>query len=406
MADDHKGLTYKTTPKTAFVKPHELDTHSLTCIVMKKNNYPEVSVLKTRPSLERIQPYKPGKPIEQLVREYGITGEIIKLASNENPLGPSPNALAALSHALTEVHLYPDNSCYALINRLSEIHETPPDYITVGNGSVEIILQAALACLEPNDETIMSEVSFIMYPIATHIAGAVPVKIPVKDYKHDLEAILAAITDKTKIIFIDNPNNPLGSVISRSQMDAFIERMPDHVLVVLDEAYYEYIGSMDYPRSLHYVHAGRNVLVLRTFSKIYGLAGLRVGYGLANPEIIHALSKVRLPFSVNRPAQIAALAALDDEKHIDESRALNEKGKMYLAKEFERLGLEYIPPYGNFVFVRFPCETGPIYKALERRGIIVRPVGDKNALRITIGTPQQNKRLIASLEKILKGKDP
>jgi len=358
-------------------------------------------VLKTRPSLERIQPYKPGKPIEQLVREYGITGEIIKLASNENPLGASPNALAALSHALDEVNLYPDNSCYELINRLSEIHETPPDYITVGNGSVEIILQAALACLEPNDEVIMSEVSFIMYPIAAHIAGAVPVKIPVKDYKHDLEAILAAITDKTKIIFIDNPNNPLGSVISRSQMDAFIERVPDHVLVVLDEAYYEYIGSMDYPRSLHYVHAGRNVLVLRTFSKIYGLAGLRVGYGFANPEIIHALSKVRLPFSVNRPAQIAALAALDDEKHVDESRALNETGKMYLAKEFERLGLEYIPPYGNFVFVRFPCETGPIYKALERRGIIVRPVGDKDALRITIGTPEQNKRLIASLEEIL-----
>ncbi len=373
---------------------------------MEKNNYPEVFVLKTRSSLERIKPYKPGKPIGELIRECGVTGEVIKLASNENPLGPSPKALAALSHALDEVNLYPDNSCYELINRLSEIHETPPDYITVGNGSVELILNSALAYIEPDDEVIMSKVSFIMYPIAAHVAGAVPVKIAVKDDKHDLEAILAAITDRTKIIFIDNPNNPLGSVIGRKAMDAFIERVPDHVLVVLDEAYYEYIGSMDYPRSMHYVHAGRNVLVLRTFSKIYGLAGLRIGYGFAKPEIIQSTSKVRLPFTVNRPAQIAALAALDDEKHIDESRALNETGKMYLAKEFERLGLEYIPPYGNFVFVRFPCEAAPIHKVLEQRGIIVRPVGDKDALRITIGTPQQNKRLIASLEEILKGRDP
>lgn len=361
-------------------------------------------MLKTRSSLERIKPYKPGKPIGELIRECGVTGEVIKLASNENPLGPSPKALAALSHALDEVNLYPDNSCYELINRLSEIHKTPPDYITVGNGSVELILNSALAYIEPDDEVIMSDVSFIMYPIAAHIAGAKPVKVPNKDWHHDLDAILAAVTDRTKIIFIDNPNNPLGSVIGRKAMDAFIERVPDHVLVIIDEAYYEYIGSMDYPRSLHYVHAGRNVLVLRTFSKIYGLAGLRIGYGFANPEIIQATSKVRLPFSVNRPAQIAALAALDDEKHIDESRALNETGKMYLAKEFERLGLEYIPPYGNFVFVRFPCETGPIHKALEQRGIIVRPVGDKDALRITIGTPEQNKRLIASLEEILKGR--
>jgi histidinol-phosphate aminotransferase len=247
---------------------------------MKKNNYPEVSMLKTRSSLERIQPYKPGKPIEELVREYGITGEIVKLASNENPLGPSPKALAALSHALGELNLYPDNSCYALLHRLSEANETPADHITIGNGSVEIILQAALACLEPGEEVIMSEVSFIMYPIAAHIAGAKPVKVPNKDWHHDLDAILAAVTDRTKIIFIDNPNNPLGSVIGRKAMDAFIERVPDHVLVIIDEAYYEYIGSMDYPRSLHYVHAGRNVLVLRTFSKIYGLAGLRIGYNL------------------------------------------------------------------------------------------------------------------------------
>jgi len=363
-------------------------------------------VLKTCASLTRIKPYKPGKPIEELVREYGITGEIIKLASNENPLGASPKALAALSHALSQVHLYPDNSWYALRQRLSQIHETPADYITIGNGSVEIILQAALAYLEPHNEVVVSSTSFIMYPIAVHITGAVPIQVPIKDYKHDLEGMLKAITDKTKIVFIDNPNNPLGSAITRTQMDAFMERVPDHVLVVLDEAYYEYVGSMDYPRSLHYVHEGRNVLLLRTFSKIYGLAGLRVGYGFAKPEIIEALSKVRLPFSVNRAAQLAAVAALEDEKHVDESRALNETGKMYLAKEFERLGLDYVPPYGNFLFVRFPCDAGAVHKALERRGIIVRPIPQhRDALRITIGTPEQNTRLVHAIEEILESKE-
>lgn len=363
-------------------------------------------MLESCASLENIQPYKPGKPIEELVREYGLSGEVIKLASNENPLGASPKALAALSHVLQEVHRYPDNTCYALLHRLSEIHEIPTNQITVGNGSVEVILQAALAYLEPGREAILSSTSFVMYPIAVHIAGAAPVNIPIKDYRHDLDSILAAINDNTRIIFIDNPNNPLGSVTSRSEMDEFIERVPDHVLVIIDEAYYEYVGSMDYPRSLHYIHEGRNVLALRTFSKIHGLAGLRVGYGFSKPEIMKALYKVRLPFSVNRPAQIAAIAALEDEDHLDRSRALNEKGKVYLAKEFERIGLEYIPPYGNFVFVRFPCETISIAKALERRGIIVRPVpAHKDALRITIGTPEQNKRLIKSLEEILEGKE-
>ncbi len=362
-------------------------------------------MLKTRASLQNIKPYKPGKPIEELVREYGISGEVLKLASNENPLGASPKALAALSHVLQEVHIYPDNSCYALLNRLSEVHQTPANHIIVGNGSVEIILQAALTYLDSSKQAIMSATSFVMYPIATHIAGAEPVTIPIKDDRHDLEAILAAVNKKTGIIFLDNPNNPLGSVLKRKEMDDFIERVPDHVLVVIDEAYYEYVGSMDYPHSLHYIHNGRNVLVLRTFSKIYGLAGLRVGYGFSRPEIISAFSKVRLPFSVNRPGQIAAVAAVGDEDHRDRSRAMNEQGKMFLGKEFERLGLKYIPPYGNFMFVRFPCEAAAVHEALERRGIIVRPVGQKDALRITIGTPQQNKRLLKAIEETLEGKE-
>ncbi|MBD3284698.1 histidinol-phosphate transaminase [candidate division WOR-3 bacterium] len=366
----------------------------------------EVRVLKTRASLDKIKPYKPGKLIEELVREYGFTGEIIKLASNENPLGTSPKALAALSHSLTEVHRYPDNSCYALRNRLSEIHETPADFITVGNGSVEIILQAALAYLDPKSEAVMSSTSFIMYPVAINIAGAKPVVVPIKDWGHDLEGILEAITEKTRIVFVDNPNNPLGSVITREEMDDFIGKVPDHVLVIVDEAYYEYVGNMDYPRSLHYVHEGHNVIVLRTFSKIYGLAGLRVGYGFAKPDIIKSVNKVRLPFSVSRPAQIAALAALEDEDHRDESRALNEAGKLFLTKEFEGMGLDYVPPFGNFVFVRFKGEANPIAHALERRGIIIRPVGGHpDALRVSIGSADQNRKLVTALKEILAGKE-
>lgn len=360
-------------------------------------------MLKTRASLDSIKPYVPGKPVEELVREYGISGEVIKLASNENPLGPSPKALSALSQTLNEVNLYPDNTCYALLNRLAGLSETPADHIIVGNGSVEIILDAALAYLEAGDEVVTSDISFIMYPIATHIAGATLVRVPVKDHKHDLDAILKKINEKTRMVFIDNPNNPLGSVVNRSEMDAFIAKIPDHVLVVIDEAYYEYVGSMDYPRSLHYVHQGRNVLILRTFSKIYGLAGLRIGYGFAKPEIISNLSKIRLPFTVNRLAQVAAIAALDDEDHRDRSRAANETGKVYLSKSLEKLGLDYVPPFGNFIYVTFPGEAAPIHKSLEKRGIIVRPVGDPKALRITIGTEEQNLKLIKALEEILEG---
>ncbi|NLI98363.1 histidinol-phosphate transaminase [bacterium] len=361
-------------------------------------------MLKTRTSLQKIEPYKPGKPVEELAREYGITGEIIKLASNENPLGASPRALAALSQSLNETHLYPDNTCYALINRLAKVHEISARSITIGNGSVEIILNAALVYAEPGTEIIMSDVSFVMYPIAAHISGAQPVKIPTKNFKHDLEAMLKAVSEKTRIIFLDNPNNPLGSVISAGELDAFVERVPEHVLIVIDEAYYEYAGSLDYPQSINYVNSGRNVLVLRTFSKIYGLAALRVGYGFGKPEIVECLNKVRLPFSVSRPGQAAAVAALDDDEHRDGSRALNEQGKVYLTKEFERMGIEYVPPNGNFIFARFKQDALPIAKALEQQGIIVRPVQTPDALRITIGTPEQNQRFIKALEGILGAK--
>jgi histidinol-phosphate aminotransferase len=350
-------------------------------------------VLKTRASLEKLQPYKPGKPIEELVREYGITGEIIKLASNENPLGASPKALSALSQSLPETHLYPDNDCFALLNRLSEVHDTPARTIAVGNGSVELILNTALVYAEQGSEIIMSDVSFVMYPIAAHIAGAAPVKVPVKDSRHDLEAIVASVNERTRIIYLDNPNNPLGSIVTQAELDAFMDRVPDDVLVVIDEAYHEYVGSLDYPDSLKYVFAGRNVLVLRTFSKIYGLAGLRIGFGFSKTEIVEALNKVRLPFSVSRPGQVAAIAALDDEEHRDSSRALNEQGKVYLMKEFERMKLEYVPPHGNF-----------ISKSLEQQGIIVRPVADPKALRVTIGTPEQNAAFIKALEGILAAK--
>ncbi len=358
-------------------------------------------MLKIRASLNNIRPYKPGKPTEELIREYNISGEIVKLASNENPIGASPKAVSAISQVLNQIHLYPDNSCHDLVEKLSATNNIPTNQVIVGNGSVELILHTALTYLEPEAEVIMSDISFVMYRIAAHIAGARPVVVPVKNYKHDLQAMLEAITDKTRLIFVDNPNNPLGSLIHSREMDNFIAQVPNNILIVMDEAYYEYVDSMDYPNSLQYIHEDNNIITLRTFSKIYGLASLRVGYGFSTPEIIQNLRRVSLPFAVNRIAQVAAIEALDDKNHRDESKAVNEKGKVFLTKELEKIGLDYVPPYGNFIFVLFPQETAPIHQALERKGVIVRPVGMKNALRVSIGTQAQNQRFITALTEIM-----
>jgi len=362
-------------------------------------------MLVCRPNLESVRPYKPGKPIEEVVRELGLKGPVIKLASNENPLGPSPKALAALRRALPESHYYPEDSCYYLKEGVAQFSKVDPDSVIVGNGSVDLIYMACMAYLDPGDELIMTRGAFIIPKIGTAIMNGRCVEVPPDDYRHDLERILAAITPRTKVIYLDNPINPLGTIVTRTALNDFMDKVPEHILVVIDDAYAEYITTRDYPKSLEYYHQNRNVLILRTFSKAHGLAGLRIGYGIAKPEIIQALMKVRLPFNVNRAGQIAALAALTDRRHLVRSRQVNEQGKQFFYKEFKRLNLFYLESYANFVFVNFAIDAQEIFEALQRRGVITRTIKEyqfPNALRVSVGLPGENKRFIKALQEVLE----
>ncbi|MEO0073669.1 MAG: histidinol-phosphate transaminase [candidate division WOR-3 bacterium] len=357
-----------------------------------------------RACLEAIRPYKPGKPVEQVVRELGIRGQVIKLASNENPLGPSTRALAALRKNLHELHYYPEDSCHYLRQKLSQLFKVDSDAIIIGNGSVELILLACLAYLETGDELIMTRGAFIMPRIGAAVMNAKVVEVEPDDYRHNLRQMSEAVNQRTKIIYLDNPINPLGTIVTRQELDSFFDRIPDHVLVILDEAYAEYISSREYPKSLDYYNANRNVLILRTMSKIYGLAGLRVGYGFARPEIVESLAKVRLPFNVSRAAQVAAVAAFDDKRHVQRSRRVNEAGKTMFYKEFKRLKLFYLESYANFVFVNFAIDAQLIFEELQRRGVITRTVreyGFPNALRVTVGTEPQNRRFLKALDEVM-----
>lgn len=363
-------------------------------------------MVNPRKDLREIRPYKPGKPIEELARELGIKGEIIKLASNENPLGPSPKAIKALREDLSEAHLYPDDHAFLLKRALAERYGVREEELIIGNGSVELIYLAPLAYLEPEDVGLTSEEAFIIFQIACKVAGREVVMTPHRNFRHDLEAIANAITPRTKLIYLANPNNPTGTMLTREELDGFMARIPEGVLVILDDAYHEYVRDPDYPDPINYFRAGRDVLILRTFSKVHGLAGLRIGYGIAKPEIIQALMKVRYPFNANQLGQIAALASLDDSEHIRKSVEVNEAGKEFLYKELDKLGLFYLKSHTNFIFVDVGRDSTQVFEGLQRMGIITRPVKEYNlptALRITVGTPQQNSRLIEALKKVLNG---
>src|SRR3972149_1057504 len=279
-----------------------------------------------RDFLKKISPYKPGRPIEEVARVFGLKGEIIKLASNENPMGPSPMAVQALKNALVESNLYPDDSCFHLKKKLAERMGVEPGNIFVGNGSVEILPLIPLAYLGPEHSAVASQSAFIWFKIAAQIAAGELVEVPMKDYRHDLKAMLKAITNNTRLVFIANPNNPTGTIVTRAEVEDFFKNVPEDVLVVMDEAYFEYIDDPDYPESLRYLREGRNILILRTFSKVYGLAGVRLGYGMAPPEVIASLSKLRISFSVNLLSPVAGMAALDDHTHVEKSRATNAAG--------------------------------------------------------------------------------
>jgi histidinol-phosphate aminotransferase len=349
-----------------------------------------------------LAPYPPGKPIEELEREYGVLGSI-KLASNENPLGPSPKALAAITAALGELHRYPDGSCFYLAHALAKKFGISPDALIFGNGSNEIIELAVRTFMQRGDEAVMADQAFIIYRLVVQAAGGVSRLVPLRHFTHDLEAILDAITPATRLVFLANPNNPTGTIFFRRDWEEFLRALPPHVIVVMDEAYAEFVDDPEYPDSLEAHGNDRLLITLRTFSKIYGLAGLRIGFGVAHPELIEVMNRVRQPFNVSSLAQVAALAALDDDEHVERTRQCNRDGMAFLREQCARLGLEYVPSWANFLMVRVG-NSARIYEALLRQGVIVRPMavyGFAEYVRVTVGTAAENRRCIAALEQIL-----
>ncbi|HET7559337.1 MAG TPA: histidinol-phosphate transaminase, partial [Limnochordia bacterium] len=358
-----------------------------------------------RPALSRLTPYVPGKPIAETAREFGLDPTaIVKLASNENPLGPSPEAVQAAQAACAGVHLYPDGAAQDLLGALARRLQLDLDQLIVGNGSDELIKLLGEAYLRPGDEVVYAEPSFVEYAYACRLMDGKERPVPLLDGVHDLEAMLAAITPRTRLVFVCNPNNTTGSYVGRRSLGDFMARVPEHVIVVFDEAYVEYVGAGDFPETLAWVKAGRNAVVLRTFSKIYGLAGLRVGYGAAPPGIIADLRRVKEPFNVNLVAQAAALAALADEAHLVRSRQTNDAGKVQLAKGLAALGMRVWPSEANFLWVDTGRDGRALYERLLKAGVIVRTgdvFGSPSFLRITIGRPEQNEKLLAEMGKIV-----
>ena len=355
--------------------------------------------LRVHPLIASLTPYSPGKPLSELARELGIS-HAIKLASNENPWGPSPKALQVLSEASVSLHRYPDGGAHYLRQDLAGRLNVPLDHVVVGNGSDEIISLLVKAFLSPGEEAIMADLTFVMYRLAVLGGHAVPVEVPLTNWTHDLEAMVQAVTDRTRLFFICNPNNPTGTMLTTQEIDRVLSRLPDHVVVVLDEAYYEYVRHEDYPDSLQYVREGRPCVVLRTFSKIYGLAGLRVGYGITTPEIAGYVNRVRPPFNVNSLAQEAARAALTDDEHVAKSRGMNEAEMAFLEEGLRNLELTCIPSQANFLYFDVGMDGKRVYEALLREGVIVRHIRG-SMVRVTIGQPNENRRFLEALQTVL-----
>jgi len=359
----------------------------------------------TRPCVRQLTPYTPGKPIEEVQREFGLT-DVVKLASNENPLGPSPKAVEAICAAAAGVSLYPDNDCYQLRRALAAKLDFPPGQILLGHGSDELIHNIGLAFINPGDEVMMCTGPFSQYEFTAKLMEATPVYVPMVEFRYDTKEMARRLTPKTKVVFIGNPNNPTGTIVTRSELAELLEAITDGTILVMDEAYHEYASDRDYPDSLALVREGRRVIVLRTFSKIYGLAGLRMGYGVTTPELADALERVREPFNVSSVAQAAALASLDDSDQVSRTVALNAESKAFLYREFERLGLRYTPSQANFVWVDLGRECRPVFVELLKHGVIVRTgdiFGAPTHIRVTTGTREQNRRFVEALAQVLQG---
>ncbi len=361
-------------------------------------------MLKTNPFLKSLPVYQPGRPIEEVARELGLPADsIIKVASNENPFGPSPLAIAAMQKALTGVNLYPDGNAFYLKQKLAAKLGVEPANLVLGNGSNEIIEFVAHALLAPGTDVVVSQFCFAVYPIVTKLFGANLIIVPAKSYGHDLPAMLRAITPRTRIVFVANPNNPTGTLAPREEVIQFVNDVPDDVLLMMDEAYIEFLNDPLDLVSLVRLGARKNLILMRTFSKIYGLAGLRIGYGIANPEFAAALEKIRQPFNINLLAQTAALAALDDAEHVRKTRQNNFAGLELFERAFRDLKLEYIPSHANFILVRVG-DGQKVFEAMQRQGVIVRPMGGYQLpewIRISIGTPQENQRCFETLKTAL-----
>lgn len=362
-----------------------------------------MTLIKPNPFVGDLIPYVPGKPVEELERELGISGAV-KIASNENPLGPSPLAEQAVKEATHTLNRYPDGDAYYLKEKLSSKLGVKAETIIFGNGSNDVIDIAARTFMQPGDEAIFGEYAFIVYPIVTQAVGAKSVISPMPDYKHDLRDMHSRITEKTRIIFIANPNNPTGTAVKRDEFDWFIENVPEDILILVDEAYFEYVDDINYPDSLKYHNMGKSIITVRTFSKIYGLAGLRLGYGIAHEDIISNMQRVRHPFNSNSLSQIGAIAALDDTNHLERTKTINSDGLKYVTNELDKLGVVFVPSYTNFVLIDLKDNPMSVYNELLKEGVIVRPVmgyGLKTHLRVTIGTQEENEKFVNGIRKVL-----
>jgi histidinol-phosphate aminotransferase len=347
-----------------------------------------------RECIKSIRPYSPGKSAP------------IKLASNENPLGPSPRALEAMERAIRETRLYPDLPSTELTKAIAKHHGVPPECVVVGAGSDEVIYMLGMAYVDPGEEIVISSPPFATYCLIAPVMDAKLVTVPAKDYRHDLEAMAAACTERTKLLFISNPYNPTATIVTRAEVDRFVQAVPEQTIVVLDEAYFEYVDDPGYPNGLEYVRQGLNVVSMRTFSKIHALAGLRIGYGIAPAALAEYLLLVREPFNVSSVAQAAALASLEDEDQIERAVALNRQGKAYLCGAFDDMGLTYAPSQANFIFVDIGMDSVAAFGKLRERGFAVRTgdiFGMPTHIRVTIGTAEQNEQFIAALKGVLAG---
>lgn len=359
--------------------------------------------MQFREVVNTISPYIPGKPISEVKRELGLK-KVIKLASNENPLGPSENVKKAIIENLNELSIYPDGNCTELKLKLSKKLNVKPSQIIFGAGSDELTQLIANIFINPGDNAIMAKPSFSRYETVTKVMGGIPIEVPLKNYKHALDEFYNNINERTRIIWICNPNNPTGTIVKKDELYSFIKSIPSNIAVVVDQAYNEYIDDVDYPNAIEWLDEFKNLIVLQTFSKIYGLASLRIGYAITSEDIVENLNRVRPPFNVNQLAQIAALIALDDEEHVRKAKELNRKSLEFFYNEFEKMNLPYIKSYGNFVMVDVKKDAVDVFKKLLLKGIIVRP-GDifdmPSFLRITTGLESDNMEFIKALKEIL-----